>query len=98
MIVFAVFTMHDLDSAAWIEAGCAPVRIDQSRPSIVMDAEQIGDRLAVLRTTYGAALGNMARAEAAALGGIVLKVDCPTGWAGEGTCYDELCKVLAELS
>lgn len=91
MKVFAVFTLHAPDAASWIEAGCAFVKVDPSNPKLLMAGEQVGEHLAVLRQTYGAALGDMASDDAAALsGGIVLEFDSPKGWPDPGECYAAL--------
>lgn len=91
MKAFAVFTLHAPEDAAWIEAGCAHVAVDPSKPTILMAGEQVGKHIAVLRKKYGAALGDMAREDAAALpGGIVLEFDNPKGWPDSGECYAAL--------
>jgi hypothetical protein len=91
MKAFAVFTLHAPEDAAWIEEGCAHVAVDPTKPDHLWESEAVGNRLAVLRKKYGAALGDMAREDAAAIpGGIVLEFDNPKGWPESGECYAAL--------
>lgn len=88
MKAFAVFTMHKPEEATWFEAGCAFIPRNHKEPMRnLMKGEQVGTRIAVLRKTYGGALGNLARSDAQALGGICIEFDNGAGYPDSGECY-----------
>lgn len=100
MKAFAVFTLHQPAEAAWIEAGCFYLAEDPRASSrVLLRGELAGDKLAVLRITCGAALGEKARAESSALGGVCIEVETEDGsFPSQSRCYDALRAELAKSS